>query len=177
VSAAATGSPGLRRALLWLCGGIAGSALLAIMGLTFVDVLGRKLLDTSLPGALELTELLMVAVIFAALPLVGLQGEHVVFDSLDRWLPARVRRAQQALVDLLCMLLLAGLAWLVWAKAGQMAEFGDTTAQLKLPLAPFVHALAVALGVAAAVQALLLVQPVAHHHAGVDDAPPGGGAA
>jgi TRAP-type transport system small permease protein len=169
VSGASSGNPALRRALLWLCGGIAGTALLAIMGLTLVDVLGRKLLDTSLPGALELTELLMVAVIFAALPLVGLQGEHVVFDSLDRWLPAWLRRAQQAGVDLLCMLLLAGLAWLMWSKAGQMAEFGDTTAQLKLPLAPFVHALGLAIGVAAAVQALLVVQPVAHHHAGVDD--------
>jgi TRAP-type C4-dicarboxylate transport system permease small subunit len=30
-----------------------------------------------------LTELLMVVVIFAGLPLVSLRGEHVVFDSLD----------------------------------------------------------------------------------------------
>jgi TRAP-type transport system small permease protein len=59
-------------------------ALFAIMALTLVDVSGRKLLSQSVPGSLELTELLMVVVIFAALPLVSLRGEHVVFDSLDR---------------------------------------------------------------------------------------------
>jgi TRAP-type transport system small permease protein len=164
----------LRRALLWACGGVAALALMALMGLTLVDVLGRKFLATSLPGALELTELLMVAVIFSALPLVALAGEHVVFDSLDSRIPPRLRRVQQALVDLLCAVLLAGLAWLMWGKAGQMAEFGDTTAQLKLALAPFVHGMSALLALAAAVQLLLVFSPVGHHHAGVDEAPANG---
>ena len=69
-------------------------ALFAIMVLTFVDVVARKLFGHSLPGALELTELLMVVVIFAGLPLVSLHGEHVVFDSLDPLLPRAVRRVQ-----------------------------------------------------------------------------------
>jgi TRAP-type C4-dicarboxylate transport system permease small subunit len=168
---------GLRRTVLWLCGAIAASALFVLMGLTLVDVLGRKLLDTSLPGALELTELLMVATIFSALPLVALAGEHVVFDSLDRWLPRGVQRLQQAAVDLACALLLAGLAWLMWGKAGQMAEFGDTTAQLKLALSPFVRGMSALLAVASAMHLLLMVVPVAHHHAGVDEGPAAGGAA
>ncbi len=40
-------------------------------------------MSTSLTGSLELTDLLMVIVIFAALPLVSIRREHVVFDSLD----------------------------------------------------------------------------------------------
>ena len=126
----------MRRHLATLCGLLAALALFAIMVLTLVDVSGRKLLSASVPGSLELTELLMVVVIFAGLPLVSLAGEHVVFDSLDRWLPPAVRRVQQALVDLLCMGALGGLAWLMWLKAGQMASYGDITAQLKLPLPP-----------------------------------------
>jgi TRAP-type C4-dicarboxylate transport system permease small subunit len=156
-----------RRLLATLCGLMAALALFAIMVLTLVDVSGRKFIDTSVPGSLELTELLMVVVIFAGLPLVSLHGEHVVFDSLDRFLPRWAQRTQQALVDLLCLVLLAGLAWLMWGKAGQMAEFGDTTAQLKLPLGPFVQLMSVLIGVTAAVHALLLVRPVAHHHSGV----------
>jgi len=54
-----------------LCSLISGIALFAIMVLTFLDVSGRKLLDHSIPGSLELTELLMVVVIFGALPLVS----------------------------------------------------------------------------------------------------------
>jgi TRAP-type C4-dicarboxylate transport system permease small subunit len=44
------------------------------MALTFFDVGGRKLLSNSIPGSLELTELLMVVVIFGALPLVSSAG-------------------------------------------------------------------------------------------------------
>ena len=43
-----------------VCGLLAAVALFAIMALTFFDVGGRKLLGNSIPGSLELTELLMV---------------------------------------------------------------------------------------------------------------------
>ena len=149
----------MKKLLSALCGTIAATALFAIMGLTLVDVLGRKFLDASLPGSLELTELLMVAVIFAGLPLVSLQGEHIVFDSLDHRLSSLVRRVQQWLVDLLSLALLAGLAWLMWVKAGQMASYGDITAQLKLPVAPFVYAMSLLCAVAAGVHAAWLLRP------------------
>ncbi len=159
----------MRRLLDTLCGLLAGLALFAIMALTLVDVLGRKLLSQSLPGSLELTEILMVVVIFAAMPLVSLHGEHVVFDSLDDHLPRGLRRIQQAAVDLLVFGALLGLAWLMGDKALAMAGYGDTTAQLKLPLGPFVGLMSVLCAVTAAVHLLLLLNPVAHHHPGVDE--------
>lgn len=149
----------MRKLLVTGCGLMAALALFAIMVLTFVDVLGRKILSASVTGSLELTELLMVAVIFAGLPLVSLSGEHVVFDSLDRWVPAALRRVQQAAVDLLCAALLLGLAWLMWTKAGQMHEYGDITAQLKLPLSPFVYLMSGLCAVTAAVHGLLAWRP------------------
>lgn len=158
-----------RALLAKVCGVVAGLALFAIMLLTLSDVAGRKLFSASVPGSLELTELLMVVVIFAALPLVSLAGEHVVFDSLDRWLPAGLRRAQQLVVDLLSAGALLGLAWLMWVKAGQMAGYGDTTAQLKLPVSPFVYAMSVFCMLTAVVHGILMWQPVVHHHVGVDD--------
>ena len=57
----------LECAVRWL----AAVALFAIMWLTLIDVSGRKLLSESVPGSLEVTELLMVVVIFAGLPLVS----------------------------------------------------------------------------------------------------------
>jgi TRAP-type transport system small permease protein len=149
-----------------LCGLLAALALFAIMALTLVDVAGRKLLSASVPGSLELTELLMVVVIFAALPMVSLHGEHVVFDSLDRWVPAALRRVQQALVDLLCTALLWGLAWLMWTKAGQLAEYGDTTAQIKLPLAPFVYLMSLLCAITGAVHAVYVLRPMLQAHPG-----------
>jgi TRAP-type transport system small permease protein len=163
----------VNRLLSVLCGVLAAVALFAIMALTLVDVSGRKLLSQSVPGSLEVTELLMVIVIFAALPLVSLRGEHVLFDSLDALLPPLVRRIQQAVVDVFCAAALFGLAWLMWEKAGQMAEYGDVTAQLKMPLGPFVYVMSALCAVTAAVHAWLVVRPVSHHHAGVDEVPGG----
>ena len=159
----------MKSLLRLLCGLLAAVALFAIMTLTLVDVTGRKLLDHSVPGSLELTELLMVAVIFAGLPLVSLHGEHIVFDSLDRRLPAWLLRAQQALVDLGCAVLLLGLAWVMWGKAGQMVEYGDVSSQLQIPLGPFVYAMAALIVVTAMVHLALVFAPVAHHHVGVED--------
>jgi TRAP-type C4-dicarboxylate transport system permease small subunit len=159
----------VRRTLRTLCGLLAAAALFAIMALTLVDVSGRKLISTSVPGSLELTELLMVVVIFTSLPLVALAGEHVVFDSFDAWLPRGFRRAQQAVIDGLCALALAGLAWLMWTKGTQMTEYGDTTSQLRLPLGVFVHLMSLLIGLAAFAHLLLMARPVAHHHVGVDE--------
>jgi TRAP-type C4-dicarboxylate transport system permease small subunit len=168
----------LKRVLDLLCGLLAALALFAIMALTLVDVAGRKLLNHSITGSLEVTEILMVVVIFAALPLVSLHGEHVVFDSLDHLMPAWLRRLQQGLVDLACAGALGALAWLMWDKASQMASYGDTTAQLQLPMGPFVGLMAVLCGLTALVHLLLLLQPTVHHHVGVDEsAGPAGGAA
>ena len=158
----------LRRLLEWLCGSLAALALFAIMMLTLVDVAGRKALSQSVPGSLEMTELLMVVTIFAGLPLVSLAGEHVVFDSLDPWLSARVRRVQGMCIDLACAAGLLGLAWGMWQVAGQRAEYGETTAQLKLSIAPFVYGMSVLCAVTAVVHLMLMLRPVAHHHIGVE---------
>jgi TRAP-type C4-dicarboxylate transport system permease small subunit len=158
----------LKRIVETLCAALAAAALFGIMWLTLLDVSGRKAISTSVPGSLELTELLMVAVIFAGLPLVSLRGEHVVFDSLDPLLPAWLRRAQSLLIDVCCALLLGGMAWLLWVKAGQMTEYGDTTAQLKIAQGPFVYAMSILCGLTALVHGLLVLAPPLHHHPGVD---------
>ena len=130
-----------------LCGLLCASALFAIMVLTFFDVGGRKLFSNSIPGSLELTELLMVIVIFAGLPLVSERGEHVIFDSLDSVWPAWVVKAQKALVHLICAGLMLALAVLMWKTGAQFSEYGETTAQLKIAKAPFIYGMSVFCGI------------------------------
>ena len=167
-AAAPTHDAALRRPLEWMCGTLAAVALFAIMILTLIDVSGRKAISQSVPGSLEMTELLMVVVIFAGLPLVSLAGEHVVFDSLDPVLPPRMRRLQGLCVDVVCALGLLGVAWVMWTMADQRAADGQTTAQLKLPIAPFVYGMSVLCAITALVHLMLMLRPVAHHHVGVD---------
>ena len=132
----------MKKLLERCCGFLSACALFAIMALTFVDVGGRKFFNHSLPGSLELTELLMVGVIFAALPLVSLRDEHVTFDSLDSFLPNLVRHVQDLLVHLICAAALLGLGWLMGQTAMQFIDNGETTAQLGIPKAPFIFGMA-----------------------------------
>jgi TRAP-type C4-dicarboxylate transport system permease small subunit len=149
----------LKKLLESLCGLLSAAALFAIMTLTFFDVGGRKLFSHSIPGSLELTELLMVVVIFAAMPLVSLRGEHVVFDSLDALLPPLARRLQNGLVQLLCAAAMLGLAALMWQTGSQFLETGETTAQLKLLKAPFIYGMSVLCAVTGVLHLALSVQP------------------
>jgi TRAP-type C4-dicarboxylate transport system permease small subunit len=133
----------LRKLLDIVCGSLSGLALFAIMVLTFFDVSGRKILSQSITGSLELTELLMVVVIFGALPLVSLKGEHVVFDSIDAVLPRMVRKIQHGLIHLTCTALLIGLGYLMWQTGTDIAATGETTAQLRITKAPFIQGMGV----------------------------------
>jgi TRAP-type transport system small permease protein len=147
----------LKKLLELFCGLLSGLALFAIMALTFFDVIGRKLASNSIPGSLEITELLMVVVIFGALPLVSERGEHVEFDSLDPYLPAWIRNLQNVLVHLLCAVTLIGLGWLMWKTGDQFLATGETTAQLSILKAPFIYGMAV-LCVATGVIHLFLIR-------------------
>jgi TRAP-type transport system small permease protein len=158
----------LKKLLTTLCGLLAAGGLFGIMVLTLIDVGGRKLLDASVPGSLELTELLMVVVIFSALPLVSLRGEHVVFDSLDEKMPATLRRVQQIVIDGLCGALQGGLAWLMWGKAAALGSYGETTAQLKIPLDAIVYVMAVLLALAALMHLWLVLRPAAGQQAAME---------
>ncbi len=129
----------MKKLLETLSGLLAGIALFAIMVLTFFDVGGRKLLSHSIPGSLELTELLMVVVIFGALPLVSERGEHVVFDSMDAYLPEAIKKIQRSLVHLVCAAALLALGWLMGQTGADFLATGETTAQLKILKAPFIY--------------------------------------
>lgn len=146
------------RALERVLGYVAAAALFAMMVLTFADVFARKFLDNSIVGSFEVTELLMLVLIFIALPLTSLRGEHVVFDLLDRVLSHRSRVWQHRLSNGLCAAMLLGAAWLVWQRALRTAEFGDNTAQLKIEMAPFHFMVALLLVVSAAMHVYLILR-------------------
>ncbi len=140
-------------------GAVAALMLFAMMVLTFCDVVGRKAFGSSIPGVVEVTELLMLLLIFVAMPLTSLHGEHILFDLLDKFLPESALDWQHRLANFLCVGLLAASAWLVWVRAGRTLEQGDTTSSLHLPLGPFYYLTALMLLACAAAHGWLAFQP------------------
>ncbi len=147
------------RVLRLTTGLLAAVSLFAIVWLTLVDVLGRKFWNHSVPGGLEITEMLMVAVIFGALPLVSWRSEHVVFDSLDRLIPASLKALQARVVHLICAVVFALMAWLLTLRAQRFAEYGDVTVHLQWPVAPVAWVMAAMLAATALVHAWFVLRP------------------
>ncbi len=140
---------------VWLdrvLGAAAAVLLFCLMAVTTVDVIGRYLLNWPLRGGFEMTELLLLTLIFAGLPLVSRADEHVTMDFIDALFGERGRRWIRRIVDLLCGLILLGLAWRVYIKAGKIAGYGDTTDILRIPVGPFVYLMA----------AMVLVTAIVH---------------
>lgn len=156
----------LEKLLRWTTGLLAAMALFSIMWLTLFDVTGRKFLNHSVPGGLELTEILMVIVIFGALPLVSWRGEHVVFDSLDHLIPPWIKDIQNRLIELISAATFAGLAWLMMQRAQRFAEYGDTTVYLQFSISPVAWLMAGLLLVTALVHFLFVFVPPAASDAG-----------
>ena len=139
-----------------LLGIIAGVLLFCMMTLTFVDVVLRYIFNAPLKGSFEITELMLVVLIFAALPLVSRREEHVVMDFLDRFVPLWVYRAMRALEHIVSAAVMAGMGWLLWQRASKLAAYGDTSAVLRIELAPFVYAIALLVFVTALIHVALV---------------------
>jgi TRAP-type transport system small permease protein len=123
--------------------GIASSILLLLMMvLTFADVVARYLLNRPIRGAFEITELTLLVLIFAGLPLVSHADEHVNMDFIDRILPGRMLELWIRGVNAACAAIMFFLAWQVWIKAAKISSYGDTTDVLRIPLGPFVYFMA-----------------------------------
>ena len=65
-----------------LLGSATALILACIMLITCVDVAGRYVFSQPVPGALEATEIMMGALIFASLPLVTLRQQHQPGDVI-----------------------------------------------------------------------------------------------
>ena len=145
----------LERAL----GVIAAAVLFAMMMLTAADVVGRYVLNRPVPGAFEMTEMMLAALIYCGLPLVSQRREHIVIDTFDYLMSRGVKRGLDMAAEVLCSATLFGLAWLVFGRAGRVASYGDTTNVLKLPLAPVAYLMATMLLVGAIIHLWLIFVP------------------
>lgn len=137
---------------LWLdriLGLVAAFLLLGLMLLTAVDVVSRYMFNWPLRGAFELTELGLLVLIFAGLPLASRRGEHVTLDFIDKPLGPRGADIWRRVVEFLVGLVMAGLAWQIWLKAGKIYGYGDSTDVLRVPVGPFVYLMAAMVAITA----------------------------
>jgi TRAP-type transport system small permease protein len=150
--------PRWKRRVEAVLGVAAAAILLGMMALTVVDVVARYAFNRPLRGAFEVTELLLLVLIFAGLPLVSLAGEHAVMDFVDRVLDRRARRALVRAVEAVSAAFMFLLAWLTWLKADRIWAYRDATDVLRIVYGPFVYFMALTLALAAVIHLYKVVE-------------------
>jgi TRAP-type transport system small permease protein len=130
-----------------------------MMVLTFADVVARYLINRPIRGGFEITELTLLVLIFAGLPLVSHADEHVTMDFIDRILPPRLRVPWVRVMHAICAAIMFFLAWQVWIKATRIASYSDTTEVLSITIGPFVYFMAVMIALTGLVHMFKMFSP------------------
>ena len=107
----------------------------AMVALTFADVVGRRLFNTPVFGANDITEHLMALIIFSGLPLLTARRGHLSIDLLDHWLLQPKWRAWHTGVDVLIASVLALIAWEYFKAVGEAREINEVSPALTIPRA------------------------------------------
>ncbi|MDN3522943.1 TRAP transporter small permease [Halomonas ramblicola] len=139
----------LGRVLQLTLEGVAGATLFALMLLTTADVTGRFFFNSPILGSVELTQLMLAAVVFLSLPVVCWREEHVSVDLLDAIFPKRLVWVRQLLVNLIVTAALWVMAGRVWGLGVRAFEWGDVTEFLRIPVGYLIYLIAVMLGLSA----------------------------
>ena len=129
-----------------------------MMLLTVVDVIARYVFSRPVRGAFEVTELMLVVLIFAGLPLVSFSDEHAVMDFIDRLLGPRGLRTLQRGVHVVNAGFMFLLTWLMWLKADRIWAYRDATDVLRILYGPFVYFMALTLGLAGVIHLYKVIE-------------------
>jgi TRAP-type C4-dicarboxylate transport system permease small subunit len=146
-------------------GYFAAAVLFLMMIVTAVDVVGRYFFNKPLAGGFEITEIGLALLIYCALPLVSDRREHIVIDTFDVFMSPGVKTFLNRLSDVVCFVALSGVGYILFKRALRVAEYGDTTNVLLLPLAPVVYTMSGMIVVAGLMHLVLIFIPHAEQTA------------
>jgi len=122
---------------------LASVVLFLLMLITCIDVVGRYLFASPLPGATELTEVGLAIMVFAAIPVITWCGGHIVVDLLDRVLGRRVVKG----LNVLAALVISGSFYFIGSRIYDMGarslSRGTMTEYLGIPTGYIVQYIAV----------------------------------
>ena len=115
---------------------IGGVFIFALMWLTMAEVLGRRLLNSPVPGAIDYIEVGMAAFAFMGAAYCQRLGGHVRMDLLVNNLKARFLWAVEALAVLVAVVYIGIIVWASAQDAWRSYDLGDETLDAHLAVWP-----------------------------------------
>lgn len=113
-------------------------SLFGMMCLTTADVGGRYLFDAPILGAFELTEFLILILIFSFLAYTQSKKAHVSVNLLVMLFPKKLQKIIALFNYTLCLLLMGLITYMGFSRALEMVEFKEASPNLSVPHYPFV---------------------------------------
>jgi len=108
----------IRRAVMLLAW-FAAATLVAIMMMTFVDVIGRNFFGRSLLGTVETVTLMMGALVFSGLAITELNRRHIVVETFQGLFPRPLRRVSVVVNSVIAVM----VAWPSrWSRSGSQSR-------------------------------------------------------
>jgi TRAP-type C4-dicarboxylate transport system permease small subunit len=131
--------PGLkkRRSFSTYLSYIGNFALAAMMLLATVDVIGRYFFNAPVLGAYEITEYLMLIMVFSFLALAQSAKVHISVDIVFNRLPARLQPVLERLNHLICLMMMILVSWMSIQRIWELRRTGEQSLLLKIPDYPF----------------------------------------
>ena len=114
----------------------AGCLVLMVIPVT-ADVILRTATHISIPGVIELEELLMLMLVFLSLAWPQLRPEHIDVDLVYPHLPVPMQRGLSVFHWTACSILISLMAWEVFLNTLEKMHAGEFTAQLYIDVWPF----------------------------------------
>lgn len=122
---------------------LGGYVLLGMMLLTTSDVIGRYIFNAPITGAYEVTEVMMVTLIFLFIGYTQAEKSHISIDLVVRVLPKKLRVTIDILTHLLSLFIIILIAWMNILRCLELMRRNEVTAILYIPVSPFVLILAI----------------------------------
>lgn len=125
-------------------GYVASSFLILLMMITVIDVILRYFFNSPITGTTEISQLMMIIIVFPALGWAAIDRAHIRVDLLIRLFPTRPR----AVVNSITLLIALGIYMVIaWRSFLESAVVNRQTSLIHLPFAPFYWLMSVSLAI------------------------------
>lgn len=122
---------------------IGAFSLFVMMCLTIVDVAGRYLFNQPVLGTYELTEFMVLILIFSFLAYTQSKKSHISVDLFMMFFPEKLKTYIEIINHLACLAIMILITWMGFEKALEMIHTGESSPNLTLPTYPFVFFLVI----------------------------------
>ena len=146
-----------------ILGSISALLLIAMILLTCVDVIARYFFNSPVNGAFELTQMLLAALIFTALPMTTAADEHVDVELITQMTSNKAKLFFFGLGLVATALVMFIMTWRLWEHALRLAHDGAVSNSLSLPFAPIGYFAALGCGISGFIALYKLFQIFQSH--------------